>query len=86
MAERDDNRTGGSKRLFCGHCQDYVSKTVYHQHRRLYFDAVSKKWSSTRVYFSEECEMESFSPGAHNDSTIPSSENISGRMKYYTPL
>ena len=33
------------KRYFCGHCDDYVSKTIFYQHRRVYFEKKCKKWS-----------------------------------------
>lgn len=40
------------KLVFCQHCGDNVSKRTYYQHRRLYFDTKSQKWSDTRVWHS----------------------------------
>ena len=37
-------------RLHCGHCDEYLSKTVYYQHKRLFYDRRSKKWSKHQVY------------------------------------
>jgi hypothetical protein len=37
------------KRLYCGHCEDYVSKTLYYKHKQIYYDDRSKKWSKERV-------------------------------------
>ena len=37
------------KRLFCGHCKDYVSKTLYHKHKQLYYTKREKKWCEERV-------------------------------------
>lgn len=56
------------KRHFCGHCQDYVSKTVYHLHKRLYFDTISKKWASCQVFFEDGKGLDSFKPGAQTSS------------------
>ena len=36
-------------RHYCRHCNQFLSKTIFYQHKRLYCDRLSKKWSSTRV-------------------------------------
>ena len=38
------------KQFYCEHCKKLVSKTLFYQHKRLYYDRVSKTWSSTRVF------------------------------------
>ena len=38
------------KRYFCGHCDQSLSKTVFYQHRRLYYNAESKKWCKGRLF------------------------------------
>ena len=35
------------KRYFCGHCSDLLSKTLYYQHRRDYYDSQFRTWSKT---------------------------------------
>ena len=73
----------GSKRLFCGHCQEYVSKTVYHQHR----DTNSKKWSTHRVFFQDEHETESFKPkDSMIESNSPVNEHSVGENPNYIRL
>ena len=42
--------SAGSKRLYCGHCKEFVCKTTYHQHKRLYYDKSNKRWSSEQVF------------------------------------
>ena len=42
--------SAGTKRFYCGHCKEYVCKTTYHQHKRLYFDKENKRWSSEQVF------------------------------------
>ena len=63
------------KRQYCG------SKTVYHQHKRLYFDTVSKKWASEQVFFKDDSDLDSFKPGVQaSNSTI---EDNGTTLKYY---
>ena len=38
------------RKRFCGHCNEYHSKTVYFQHKRLYFNKESNKWLPTQVF------------------------------------
>ena len=59
-------------RYHCGHCNQAVSKTAFHQHKRLYYDCLSKKWSSTRVNYSE---LEA--DGISGPSSIPFSNSSS---------
>ena len=40
-------------RYYCGHCCRFLSKTLFYQHKRLYYDRLSKKWSSIPVAYSE---------------------------------
>lgn len=37
------------KRLFCGHCKEYVSKSLFYKHKQLYYDEKEKKWCKERV-------------------------------------
>jgi len=39
-----------SKRHYCGHCNEYLNKTVYYQHKRIYYDKSEKRWSSQQVF------------------------------------
>ena len=55
------------KRYYCGHCKDYVSKTLFYQHKRLYFDRKAKKWSKERLYFDG---------GAHFVSSLASTTTL----------
>ena len=38
------------RKRFCGHCNEYHCKTVYFQHKRLYFNKESNKWLPTQVF------------------------------------
>lgn len=37
------------KNYFCGHCHQHVSKTLFFQHRKLYYDKRAKQWNAERV-------------------------------------
>ena len=37
------------KRYFCGHCNDYIGKTLYHKHKQVYYNKKEKKWCQERV-------------------------------------
>ena len=39
-----------SKRMYCGHCHEYLTKTVYFKHKRLHYDRTTKQWLSTRAF------------------------------------
>lgn len=72
------------KRQYCGHCKEYISKTVYHQHKRLYFDKVSKKWASHRFFFEDDSGIDSFKPGDQaSNSTRCTPENDGTNTKYH---
>ena len=38
------------KAYFCGHCSKELSKTLYFQHRKLFFDKKTKKRSEQKVF------------------------------------
>lgn len=38
------------KTYYCGHCSKDLSKTLYFQHRKLFFDRRAKQWRDTKVY------------------------------------
>ena len=38
-----------TKKYFCGHCKDAVSKTLFFKHKKLYYDRKTKEWKSQRL-------------------------------------
>ena len=38
------DRGRGSSSYHCDHCGEKVSKTVYYQHKKLYYDKTSETW------------------------------------------
>ena len=56
ILQRMDKRT---KRIYyCGHCNEKVSKTLYFQHKRLYYSSRTHKWKRDEV---PSCSKSSFS-------------------------
>lgn len=53
MAERPICERSSSKKprksYFCGHCNEEVSKTLFFQHRKLYYDKRNGEWKTERV-------------------------------------
>lgn len=43
-----------TKRFFCGHCNQNLSKTVFYQHRRLYYNIALNEWSKSRLFSASE--------------------------------
>lgn len=50
------------KKRFCGHCKEYLCKTVYFQHKRLYFNKESNKWLPTQVFNKTPFDEPAFHP------------------------
>ena len=45
-----------SKRYFCEHCEQQLSKTSYFKHKRLYYDRKSETWKKERVHYTDSSE------------------------------
>ena len=52
FSEMSTVRRGGKKEYYCGHCDKVLGRTVFYQHRRLYFHRTSRKWFQRPVNFS----------------------------------
>lgn len=67
-------------RYYCGHCKQALCKTTFHQHKRLYYDRLSKKWSSSRINYSEfeASQMPGSSSTAFAISSSESEEECTG--------
>ena len=68
-----------SRRYYCEHCNQYLSKTLFFKHKRLYYDRLSKKWLSTPVQYSpleaERVSGNAFSLAGHSESLLEDSED-----------
>ena len=42
-----DESSTKSKWYFCEHCDEFISKTLYYKHRKLFYDRKAKKWKKT---------------------------------------
>ena len=45
------------KRLYCPHCGDYVSKSVYYNHKKLHFDSRRKRWKQESSRMTARSEL-----------------------------
>lgn len=50
------DRRASKNLVRCGHCGEDVSRRTYYQHKRIYYDTSTPKWSGTPVFhpFSQE--------------------------------
>ena len=40
------------KRVYCPHCDEYLSKSAYYKHKLLYYDEALQEWSGSEVHAS----------------------------------
>ena len=40
------SRLRKQSRQFCGHCNEYLSRTAFWKHRKAYYDVQSERWTS----------------------------------------
>ncbi len=38
------------KRYYCPHCKKRISKTLYYEHKRLFYNVKGRIWSADRVF------------------------------------
>ena len=54
---------GSKKRFYCGHCNEYLYKTVYFQRKRLHFNKDTNEWlKEARVFQSNKTSQLSLCP------------------------
>ena len=70
------------KRGYCEHCGDYVSKTLYYQHRWSYYNENLRVWCQERVYQYQDGVDE---PAAFSllDTCVPSKKHYHGNIITY---
>lgn len=57
------------KRFHCGHCNEFVCKTVYFQHKRLHFDKEKNEWSTAGRFFNNAASSQpSLRPSLRSDT------------------
>ena len=47
-AEMAANKKSSNKRVFCPHCEDFVARSLYYEHKQLYYDSSNKKWKEMK--------------------------------------
>ena len=58
------------KRFYCGHCNDYLCKTVYFQHKRLHFNKDTNEWlKEARVFQTNSTSRLPFCPSPQATNT-----------------
>ena len=83
------SRLSKQSRVFCGHCNQYLSRTTFWKHRRLYYDVHSERWTNENLGnyvveeakrrkrdFYESSDRRSDSSGGEDIETVASSEGV----------
>lgn len=48
MSSRSQSRLSKQSRLWCGHCNEYLSRAAFWKHRKAYYDVNSERWTTTK--------------------------------------
>ena len=66
----DENRRRKRQwsRQKCGHCEQFLGHTQYHEHRRLYFNSTLNQWTTVHVLRQKKCEPEDV-PGSSSSES-----------------
>lgn len=48
MSSRSQSRLRKQSRLWCGHCNEYLSRAAFWKHRKAYYDVNSERWTTTK--------------------------------------
>ena len=59
------SRLGKQTRLFCGHCNEYLSRAAFWKHRRAYYNVQKEHWMTEDG--AEDLEHEAKKPKYHPD-------------------
>lgn len=51
------------KRVFCPHCEDYIARSAYYEHKHLYYDDIQNIWLPESKEQLQDVSFE-FSPGS----------------------
>ena len=52
----------------CGHCEQFLGHTQYHEHRRLYFNSTLDQWTTVHDLRRKKCEPEDV-PGSSSSES-----------------
>ena len=66
----DENRRKKRQwsRQKCGHCEQFLGHTQYHEHRRLYFNSTLNQWTTVHDLRQKKCEPEDV-PGSSSSES-----------------
>lgn len=48
MSSRSQSRLRKQSRLWCGHCNEYLSRAAFWKQRKAYYDVNSERWTTTK--------------------------------------
>ena len=69
------------RRLYCEHCESYLSKSVYYHHRMRYFDTSHNQWVTSNDTVSRSSESSDSIIWGKREEDIEQEEGVSDSLK-----
>ena len=77
MSSRGQSRLRKQSRLWCGHCNGYLSRAAFWKHRKAYYDVHSERWTTTKDdaenIFEQEAKRGKYDPEFHEEPNLSDS-------------
>ena len=62
MSSAVRSRLNKQSRVFCGHCNEYLSRATFWRHRRLYYDVHSERWTAEAKDYAQQLKQNAKRP------------------------
>jgi len=70
-----------TKHLYCGHCEQEVSRSTLYAHKRLYCNRMTREWLKARISYVGSDHQ---TPGPHEESPESDADDLDTAQ--YSPL
>ena len=73
MSLRSQSRLRKQSRLWCGHCNGYLSRAAFWKHRKAYYDVHSGRWTTTKddaANSEQEAKSVKYDPQFHQEPNL----------------
>ena len=62
MSSAVRSRVNNQSRVFCGHCNEYLSRATFWRHRRLHYDVHSERWTTKAKDYAQQLKQKAKRP------------------------
>lgn len=83
--KRATQKAAENGRKLCGHCNQLLGKSQYQEHRKKFYDSVSRKWNSipSTCVQSERIQRNTPSPTSRNRKCCGHCNKVLGKTQYF---